>query len=64
MTAAAHFLPPLAVPDPADAALVFEALNDLFARDAHDEPQPTTERRQRLAVLLIAAHAETKRNAR
>ena len=61
MTATAGgFLPVLVVPDPADAALVFEALNALYAQSTDDDD----DRRGRLATLLVAARAETKKAPR
>ena len=47
-------LPLLAVPDPEDAALVFDALNNAYVTETD------AERRSRLALLLIAARNDMR----
>lgn len=46
-------IPVVAVPDPADAEILFDLVNHELSKGGH-----STERTQRLCVLLIALHAD------
>jgi hypothetical protein len=51
------FLPVLTVPDPADARVLFDALNRYYST-TEARATMTDEYKQRLLTLMIAAHAE------